>query len=433
VGTDAISFGPAPRLYLIGATRVVALADAPSLAVRYNDRVLVVVFGAGASYDSNPDIPASVRHEHRPPLANALFEMDRQATREAADAFPMAAPALMAARADVRAGGTVEATLTRLQAEAEEDPRARCQLMALRFYLQRVLSRIPDAWNADAVRQTSYVSMLDQLARWQRDTGHGLCLITFNYDTLLEDACGVVFGQRFGHMDDYPARDGVHVYKPHGSVDWAQAAVWHGGQFAKGDAARRAICERPDVQILDGDLAVRAPTDRVIEQLGQDKGGPVIAWIPALAIPVEAKPDVVMPQSHRSNLQQDLAQATAVLCVGWRARETHFLRILQEGLPSRPLPLWSVSVDRESASETVDNLWRTGRFDRFLPVGGGFAQFADPEPPPGPQRPAMEPMLTDILRGTAATGSRPQGAGIPEQEQPSPGITYGRPPYAPFQ
>lgn len=113
-----------------------------------------MVFGAGASFDSNPAVPVTTRHEHRPPLANALFDMDRQATRDAAAAFPCAAPALMAARADVKAGGTVEATLARHQAEAEADPRASGQLMALRFYLQRVITRVPDAWDAQAVRQT---------------------------------------------------------------------------------------------------------------------------------------------------------------------------------------------------------------------------------------------------------------------------------------
>lgn len=318
--------------------------------------MLVVVFGAGASFDSNPAVPASTGHADRPPLANSLFEMDRAATREAAAAFPRAAPALMAARADVRAGGTIEATLARLQDVSEDDLEARSQLMAVRFYLQRVLTVVPDAWDAHAVRQTTYVSMLDQLRRWQRATGQRLVLVTFNYDLLLERACEVVLGHRFEGMASYLSRPDLHVFKPHGSVDWARPARWDGSGYGDQDAARRAVCDNPDLPVHD-DYSQRPATADVIEQAG----GTNVAWLPALAIPVERKPDVVMPHSHSAALRADLAQATAVLCVGWRAREQHFLRVLQDALPAGPVPLYAVAETQEPAMEAVHNVWATGR------------------------------------------------------------------------
>lgn len=386
-----------------------------------------MVLGAGASYDSNPAVPTSIIHEHRPPLANALFDMTWQANRDAAEAFPRAAPALMAARADVKAGGTVEATLSRLQAEGETDPRARSQLMALRFYLQRVLTRVPDAWDSLGVRQTSYVSMLDQLPRSQRDTGQGLCLVTFNYDVLLERALEAVFGFQYADMEDYQRHDGVHLYKPHGPVSWARAVIRHSDRLRQdGDDARRAICDRPDVQPWQDEIQVRAAEARVIDPRPE---GWALGWVPALAIPVEAKPDVVMPRAHRQSLRQDLAQATAVLCVGWRARERHFLRLLQDQLPSRPLPVWSVSVDQKSAAETISNLWQTGRFNRYRAVGDGFAAFADPEPLAGPRRDG-EPSLGDVLRGTAPTASRAPGPGLAPDDGTPHLAASSRPPYA---
>lgn len=393
--------------------------------------VLVVVFGAGASFDSDPARPVGPSEEHRPPLANALFDMDRRANREAAAAFPRAAPALMAARADVKAGGTIEATLARLQVEADGgDPRARSQLMALRFYLQRVLTEVPDAWDAQAVRQTSYVSMLDQLARWQRDTDQALCLITFNYDTLLERAVGIVFGHRITHMNEYQSREGLHVYKPHGSVDWALAHFWHGGRSTDEDTARRAICDRPDLQVWGGDLEVRPSDARVIGPWhGRNDDDPPVAWVPALAIPVEAKPAVVMPEAHQQALRQDLADAAAMISIGWRARELHFLRLLQDALPSKPIPVWAVSNDQASAIETIDNLWVTGRFDRQRPISGGFASFADPEPPPAPGRRSEDPVLGDVLRSAAPTAPRTPGPGLSDHVD-GVSLTYSRSPYA---
>lgn len=393
--------------------------------------MLVVVFGAGASFDSNPAMPVSPARAdaNRPPLANALFHMDRDATRQAAAAFPRAAPALMAARTDVKAGSTVEVTLSRLQAEAERDPVARSQLMALRFYLQRVLHRVPDAWDRQADRQTSYVSMLDQLGRWRRDTGQGLCLITFNYDVLLERACTVVFGLSFGQMGRYQATADLHVYKPHGSVNWARAAPWNGSGFADSDDFRRHLCDYPDIVARD-EYTVMNPDDHPQTRI---PSGGLMAWLPALAIPVELKPDVVMPIQHREALSADLSQATAMLCVGWRAREQHFLRLLQDHLPSRPIPLYAVSGTVAYAQETVDNLWPTGRFDRYRPIGGGFAQFADPEPPASAGPHLAEPNLSKVLRGVAPTRPRTPGSGTQLGAGDStPSVTYFYRPYVPL-
>jgi hypothetical protein len=372
---------------------------------------LVVIFGAGASFDSNPDLPAPGFDEDRPPLANNLFDMDRAATRGAADAFPRAAPALMAARAAVKAGATIEATLARLQAEAQDDPHAQSQLMALRFYLQRVLTQVPDAWDAKAVRQTSYVSMLDQLARWQRATESRLCLITFNYDLLLERACTIVYGHYFTGMDSYLNGPGFSLYKPHGSVDWAQPAAWSGSLYSNADMGRRAICDVPDLAV-DEEYVQRPAGADVIGRHEQHR---LVAWLPAIAIPVERKPAVVLPESHRAAMTADLHEATAVLCVGWRAREDHFLQILQESLPSLRLPLFAVAESREAARETVDNAWRTGRFDRFGLVDSGFSAFAVPEQPMPRLRTVDDDSpitLGDLLRNRVPTTRMTPGSGV---------------------
>jgi hypothetical protein len=392
---------------------------------------LVVIFGAGASFDSNPDLPVDGFDEDRPPLANNLFDMDRAATRAAADAFPRAAPALMAARAAVKAGATIEATLARLQAEAQEDPHARSQLMALRFYLQRVLTQVPDAWDAKAVRQTSYVSMLDQLARWQRATDSRLCLITFNYDLLLERACTIVYGHRFAGMDSYLNGPGFSLYKPHGSVSWAQPAAWGGSHYTDPDAARRAICDVSDLA-PEAEYVQRSASNHVI---WREEGRGVVAWLPAIAIPVERKPAVVLPADHRAALEADLSQAGSVWCIGWRAREDHFLQILQDSMPSAHVPLVAVAESHEAARETVDNVWRTGRFDRFGVVDTGFSAFAAPEPPVGrlavasEGRPAL--LLRDLLRGRVPTTRMSPGRGVEVEPIAAP-VVRSAAAYVPF-
>lgn len=392
---------------------------------------LVVVFGAGASYDSNPDQrPKSagdlVAFQQRPPLASELFDMEGDTRRGAAAAFPRVAPALMAARADLKAGGTIEQTLSRLQDESLEEPRARSQLMAVRFYLQRVLTEIPDAWNTEAVRQTTYVSMLDQLARWQRVTGQRLCLVTFNYDKLLEYACEIVFGHSYGALQDYQKPRDVHVYKPHGSVNWALATPWDGPTFGDQDQARRRLCDDPAVEPEVLDFEVRGVGRNVIENVK----GRTTAYLPALAIPVELKPAMVMPTDHEQAMRADLSQASAVLAVGWRAREQHFLQVLQEHLPSHSLPLYAVSHATADAEETVGKLWTTGRFDRYAAIDGGFSGFAAPEPAlNGPPRPARSAVLSDVLRAGVPMTMAGRGRGV-GSEPAAPSMAYSRQPYA---
>jgi hypothetical protein len=118
-----------------------------------------------------------------------------------------------------------------------------------------------------------------------------------------------------------------------------------------------------------------------------------------------------------------------MICVGWRAREDHFLRIFQDSLPRAPIPVWAVSGDRDAAEETIDNLWPTGRFDRHRPVGGRFARFADPEPPPRPGPTTGEPLLGHVLRGAATPAARVPGTGLGGAPA-GPRVEYSQPPYA---
>ena len=66
---------------------------------------------------------------------------------------------------------------------------------------------------------TNHVLLLDDLARYSRDTGDPLCLVSFNYDLLLYQACASVFGLHLHDMDAYISRPDVHVHKPHGAVN----------------------------------------------------------------------------------------------------------------------------------------------------------------------------------------------------------------------
>ncbi|WP_380162649.1 hypothetical protein [Kineococcus sp. R86509] len=349
--------------------------------------MLVVIFGAGASFDSDPrrtphdsGLTPPPNHAHRPPLANELFEMTGDVHKEVAAEFPRAWGALMRCSQDVRAGLGIEAALQAMQDQSSDDPDLRAQLTAVRFYLQRVLTRTPHLWHEEAVGQTAYVSLLDQLRAWSRVVNQPLCLITFNYDVLLERAVEAVFGHEITTFEGYTAHRNVHVFKPHGSVNWSYRFPFDtydsGERLKRGDDARRLIINSdPEDATVNSDaseLVWRAPNDQPLEAGGQ---GQTMAYLPAMAIPVERKPGLVMPEELRQAMIQDLQQATSVITIGWRAAEQHFLDVLQKNLP-KGLGLHVVTKGSDAAKATATALWETGRFTKYTLHDRGFAPFA---------------------------------------------------------
>lgn len=179
--------------------------------------MLLVIFGAGASYDSAPARSLAFSQFNnltdRPPLANQLFE-DRPDFVQDLDLFPQCKPIVPY----LRTGRAFEQTLQGLQMEGEKYPTRFPQLAAIRFYLRRMLWRCEDRWYSQHRGVTNYATLLDQLNMW-RPTGETILLVTFNYDRMLERALEE-FNQTFTDIPDYIASKRFLVFKPHGSVNW---------------------------------------------------------------------------------------------------------------------------------------------------------------------------------------------------------------------
>src|SRR3990170_1454341 len=141
--------------------------------------MLIVVFGAGASYDSVLSRPpweySRERLHYRPPLANELFGTTDE-YRDAITRFPRSRPILPRLQGVVREGGSVERDLERYK-----------QLASVRYYLHYLFIDFVQHWDAVALGVTNYAALLDDIRHHRKD-GEATCLVTFNYDTLLEGA-----------------------------------------------------------------------------------------------------------------------------------------------------------------------------------------------------------------------------------------------------
>jgi hypothetical protein len=391
--------------------------------------MLMFVFGAGASFDSDPARrPNSklslIEREHRPPLAAGLFDPDSYRGKDVVAAFPRAASLIMQLRQATAQGLDVEEFLEQVKLGEDRYSETATQLLALRAYLARLLSEVPAQWTEECQGLTNYVLALAHADRWNVALhGHSVdqpvgC-VTFNYDSLLEDAVRRVFGLDIDDIDRYTTHPRVHIYKPHGSVTWRLSADWPTTDWFDGDTALYRAIEMASA-LEWGDTWTYSTDDRY-----QDPHDTSTVFLPALSIPVRSKAEFTMPSWHKDAMIEDLRKVTTLVAIGWRARERHFLQLLQDEMPSQPARLVAVAESTTAAQETIDNLWETGRFDSYAVSSLGFSGFAET-----PSRPYWERAtedrtslcLQDVLSAGPQSGvwtDRRPGAGLTPDPSPA--------------
>jgi hypothetical protein len=328
--------------------------------------VLVVIFGAGASYDSvdlalNP--LAKPSFHYRPPLAKELFAGDRLNFEEAIAGAPAIIPILGKLRRAARDEEALEEVLERLEHEAlsEFDARHK-QLLAVRVYLQRIITQCGTEWRTAATGNTHYDELVDEVERWRRREKEQVTYITFNYDTMLEAALGLAYGWQPATMDSYIDRDDFWVLKPHGSVNWSRLVD---------------IDSVPPMQFVHflWEKAGRyTPGDFMIGTHGVGTHNNMVGVIPALAVPIANKRQFEFPQQHLERLRAVVTRATKVITIGWRGAERHFLELWSRR--NDQLDLYIVSGEKSQAVNTNNNLNVGGLRSNRIKLGeGGFGDF----------------------------------------------------------
>jgi len=324
--------------------------------------VLLVVFGAGASYDSDPDhIPPDNPNERvdtlspieqaRPPLANRLFD-NRPQFLSTMGAFPECLALIPRLR---KSGVAVEKELAKLQAEASDYPERHRQLAAIRCYLRRALWECQDRWRGVHRGVTNYATLLDEIERWRFQVRDHICFVTFNYDTMLEEAMAQVVRLQVHDMDSYRSWEHYSLFKLHGSIDWGRVVAGIGRQVGGPiPPYQNLISIANPGNITDSYLRCEFSTRPT-----PDTGA---VLFPALSIPVENKDEFSCPHAHVTTLKGLLPDVTKMITIGWRATEHDFLKMLRASRSDvtsgirQPLELLIVTGSKEGAEQTAKNL-----------------------------------------------------------------------------
>jgi hypothetical protein len=333
----------------------------------------MVVFGAGASYDSCPTHQVPAHHpetdEYRDcrfPLGDRLFE-ERELFFPILQRFPRALDVASYLR-HLPLNTTVEQVMEKLRDEGRVLPRRHEQLAAIRYYLQVAIGECDSRWDHRAAHGvTNYKTLLDMIDL-RRKPDESVCLVTFNYDTMLDAAMPTV-GIQLRSVDEYIASNAYKVIKVHGSINWCrevEIAIDNIAQVNDEQLIRELIARAADLTLTDRfHLATNRPVSRL---------DPYRPAIPAIAIPVQTKGVFECPASHIATLKDCLSNVTKLLVIGWRANDKHFLDLMKKGRQN--IDVFVVAGKPEYANEVIRNLEPgLDRPKRIQAGAGGFTQF----------------------------------------------------------
>lgn len=339
----------------------------------------MVVFGAGASYDSIPAHRLPSREasrdetESRPPLATELFA-ERTLFNSAIGRYPACGALIRDRLRSVdQKTTTIEATLDVLAQEAPTSRTVRRELVALRFYLRDVLWECGLRWSERAPGQTNYHALLRRICIWQERTQARVSLVSFNYDLLVDEAMEAHPGRRLATLDSYLADPEFALFKPHGSVNWAHATDELSDQLGPLAAINAAGDAAGGLPVTTGMHVVSRNADGSIpnDVSGANQG---VLSIPALTVPILSKLGFEMPPYHEEQLRRALGTVTKLLVIGWRATEENFIALWHER-PRESRPMLQV-VGTHTADETAKRLIHSGTAANSVPsFTGGFTEY----------------------------------------------------------
>jgi hypothetical protein len=310
--------------------------------------------------------------ESRIPLADDLFQ-NRKTFADVASKLPRLLPILPQLR--TRAGNkSIEEVLEELRSIDRKEaywPQRQRELAAIRFYLQQAIWGSEAEMIGHAAGVSNYSTLVNNIEQFRR-SDEPVILITFNYDTLIERALSLTFGDfTFKEIQDYVRRPAYKLFKLRGSVNWGYPIL---------DDARLNVDQRPEsvtnaiIDLADS-LRYQSNDFAIMHQ-------PAVlsarhAYFPAISIPVQKKSHFSCPETWLPFLEKQLEGVSNLLIIGWRGSEEHFLKMAVPVLSKNAeLSISVVSNTDKSAQETHTLLQSSGlraahRYDYL----GGFTRF----------------------------------------------------------
>lgn len=316
---------------------------------------LLIIIGAGTSFDCWPKIFEGRHDVQKLPLANELFSNDRKQS-ELINLYRLGGLASKL-RSRSRTSGDVfdiEAELTAINDVAvEQDDKNYIQaLFTTRFYLQHLIKDLTNRTLELTDSVTLYIELLNKLKDWVLESRNNrfVDIVTFNYDTLLEDAMENVYPHDWRIKNDanrisaYYQGANLKIFKPHGSIDWGREITKDDKHFQFYDL--KDVVKNFNTINLANSIKYISPDDFINMSLEKN-------YVPAIAVPFKGKTDFQeCPKEMLDEMVEAIKDADKVMTLGWKGTDKHFTEILKTK-NKKVDKVFVVSPDGETQLETI--------------------------------------------------------------------------------
>lgn len=317
----------------------------------------LIIVGAGASYDY-------FQGEEMAPLTDQLVSKYNEDLLRKYDG---AARLLAEIRPKVIVHKiSFEIALNDICQRAGTKSRRKQQIAALQFYLQEYFDCISSGHRP----MNNYAALIEKV---RDNTDNGACIISLNYDSLLEQSIQGHSCTAIGDYIKYP----IKIFKPHGSHNWSYVyepnlqEIWE-PSLTSYDYSNT----NPDIipSFVAKDRAIYHQIEIKKAQKLHNVASNILMF-PALAIPLPGKQKFVCPVAHIDSLRNELKSCDRILIIGWRAGDPGILDLLKTELPNHNLPILIVSKTWNEAIEIGKNIEKVIPNLLFEYAGGGFSSF----------------------------------------------------------
>lgn len=310
---------------------------------------LLLITGAGASYDVVDPALIPVNREYRPPLTRNLFFPKASFSgpdyykgpiinegfyaNECIQKYPIAAKIGYAFKMKMESGREEE-NLESYLYDIKNDERIliKSQFWSVPLYLYDLFTAVSQFYIPSSTHKpisTNYKLLIEEISHSNYDQTVWLNL---NYDLLADFAIRSSVTREINNFADYmrlETQDGLKIKytKPHGSVDWFRTIDNVGCSYP---ITRKLISDEPTkIPVnFENRLSRQLFTQKELkdERLRNDLS------YPAILAPL-GKYNYVCVE-HINEIKKDLKETTSALCIGFKALDENMLDLVNENIPN---------------------------------------------------------------------------------------------------